>query len=570
MGKKSKQYWFSSLLYELEKTEPIDGESKNLEEHLVDWLKRSHAMLNAASQNGTIEALAYRYADGDTDLTKLSAYSRDQIREALGDEYAPAYKTRRFYDINIKRVQDLLKLQAQNIWITRLIQENPELDDANIAKLFYVEHKDGGKIPAAIPVPTGSYIKRIRARLDKNNGELPAIKPVFNTPKLQLSRADRMGTVKFDEAKEYLIFEASTDKGIVTVRFKLPKGDEFRSGKPCMPDVFVDDDGIIKLQFAIKHNAPQAYEPNGMLGVDVGALYPYTAAIVLPDGTHSQTAYPDEKIMNNVDLINNLLYQKGRLAIKIDQNDRPARAAHTRELAERQKVEKEHLAARVSTVKRRVCQDVAHRVVGMALQHRAGIALEKLNWSSPSHGFYHNLIHDDIINLAHRCGVPVKVVSAAGTSSKCPFDGSVLRQRLRHNPASSVSSHRPVRGKGQKSNPYLTRGAGCDKCGRVFDHDGVSPLNIGARACLDKKKSRRVSRQVFRLRFRNVSLRCFATSAADGTPVAAGPSGSCVSGNPTVATASPSGVADSTATPEHSPDCQVNHESSSEQSRFTR
>ena len=564
MGKKSKKYWFSSLLYELGKAELIDGELKNLDEHLADWLKRSHAMLNAASQNGAIEALAYRYADGDTDLTKLSEYSRTQIRKALGDEHVPAYKTRRFYDINIKRVQDILKLQAQNIWITRLIQENPELDDANIAKLFYSEHKDGGKIPAAIPVPTGPYIKRIRARLDKNNGELPAIKPVFSTPKLQLSRTDRMGTVKFDEAKEYLIFEASTDKGIVAVRFKLPKGDEFRSGKPCMPDVFVDDDGVIKLQFAIKHNAPQAYEPNGMLGVDVGALYPYTAAIVLPDGTHSQTIYPDEKVMNNVDLINNLLYQKGRLAVKIDQNDRPARAAHTRELAERQKVEKERLAARVSTVKRRVCQDVAHRVVGMALQHRAGIALEKLNWSSPSHGFYHNLIHDDIINLAHRCGVPVKVVSAAGTSSKCPFDGAVLHQGLKHNPASSVSPSRPARDKGLKSNPYLTRGAGCDRCDRVFDHDGVSPLNIGARACLDKKKSRHVSRRVFRLRFRDVSLRCFATSAADDTPAAAGPSDSCVSGNPTVAAASPSGVAGSAATPEHSPDCQANRESSSE------
>lgn len=268
--------------------------------------------------------------------------------------------------------------------------------------------------------------------------------------------------------------------------------------------------------------------------------------------------------MNNVDLIDNLLYQKGRLTVKIDQNDRPARAAHTRELAERQKVEKERLTARVSTVKRRVCQDVAHRVVGMALQHRAGIALEKLNWSSPSHGFYHNLIHDDIINLAHRCGVPVKVVSAAGTSSKCPFDGSVLHQGLKHNPASSVSPHRPVREKGRKSDPYLTRGAGCDKCNRVFDHDGVSPLSIGARACLDRKQSKHVSRLVFRLRFRNVSLRCLATSAADDTPVAAGPSDSCVSGNPTAAAASPSGVAGGAATPEHSPDCQINRESSSE------
>ena len=112
MGKKNKQYWFSSLLYELGKAELIDGELKNLEEHLADWLKRSHAMLNAASQNGAIEALAYRYADGDTDLTKTNEYARTQIREALGDEHAPAYKTRRFYDIVNQRVKDILKITS--------------------------------------------------------------------------------------------------------------------------------------------------------------------------------------------------------------------------------------------------------------------------------------------------------------------------------------------------------------------------------------------------------------------------------------------------------------------------
>ena len=105
MIKKNQQYWFSTLTYELSKAEPIDGELKNLEEHLTDWLKRSHAMLNAASQNGAIEALAYRYADGDTDLTKLSEYSRTQIREALGNELAPEYKTRRFYKIPCGRTQ---------------------------------------------------------------------------------------------------------------------------------------------------------------------------------------------------------------------------------------------------------------------------------------------------------------------------------------------------------------------------------------------------------------------------------------------------------------------------------
>lgn len=112
MGKKSKKYWFNALIYELSKSEPIDGESKNLDEHLTDWLKRSHAMLNAASQNGAIEELAYRYADGDTDLTKTNEYARTQIRKALGNKHAPAYKTRRFYDIVNQRVKDILKLQA--------------------------------------------------------------------------------------------------------------------------------------------------------------------------------------------------------------------------------------------------------------------------------------------------------------------------------------------------------------------------------------------------------------------------------------------------------------------------
>lgn len=563
MSKRKKQYWFSSLLYELDDAEPTKGKIENLEEHLSDWLKRSHLMLNNASKNGAIEKLAYRYANGDTDLTKTNEYARTEIKKALGTEHAPEYKTRRFYDITNQRVKDILKLQAQNIWIARLIQENQELDDANIAKRFYTEHTNG-RIPAPIPIPTSAYIQRIRARLDKNNDELPAIQPTFSTPKLQLSRADKMGTVNFNNNKNYLIFQTYTPKGTISLQFKLPKSDEFRTGKPCMPDVFVDENGVIKLQFSIKHDAPEPYEPEGMLGVDVGALYPFTAAIVFPDGSHSQTVYPDEEIMNNVDLINNLLYQKNRLCVKIEQNDRLERAVHTRELAERQKVEKDRLAVRVSIVKRRVCQDCAHRVVGMAVEHRVGIALEKLGWSDPSHGFYHDMLQSAIVNLAYRCGAPVKMVSAAGTSSKCPYDGNDLMQGLKHEPPVCVSPSRPSRVSREcgKRDPYLYRGVGCDSCVRVFDHDGVSSLNIGARACLDKKRVKFVSRQVFRVRFNRVSLRCFASVAADDTSVAAEPSDFCVSGNSTCGS-SPSGDV-ATATPEHAPDFLLNRKNSSE------
>ena len=67
--------------------------------------------------------------------------------------------------------------------------------------------------------------------------------------------------------------------------------------------------------------------------------------------------------------------------------------------------------------------------------------------------------------------------------------------------------------------------------GVLWDHDGVSPLSIAARACLDRKRACHVSRAVFRLRFRRLSLRAFASVAADDTPVMmAGPSSSDVSG----------------------------------------
>ena len=169
----------------------------------------------------------------------------------------------------------------------------------------------------------------------------------------------------------------------------------------------------------------------------------------------------------------------------------------------------------------------------MALQHHAGIALERLSWSVPSHSFDHALLQDAIVNLALRCGVPVRRVSAAGTSSKCPFDGVRLVQGRAHSPAVTVSASRPcrvTRGAGSRD-PYLRRGVSCLVCGRVRDHDGVSPLAIAARACLDRKRACHVSRSVFRLRFRRLSLRAFASVAADDTPVVvAGPSSSDVSG----------------------------------------
>lgn len=422
-NKKAPEYWYSTLTYNLCQARILKGSKTNLENYLKDWLNHSILILNRASQNGKIQELAYRYADGDTDLTKTNEYARTEIRATLGTKDAPKYKTRRFYDLTNQRVKDILKLQAQNIWIARLIHDNPELNDTKIAQKFYTEHQKGGKIPTAIPVPTAAYIQRIRARLTKNNGELPPIKPFFRTPKLQFSRTDKLGSVMTSQDRKTIMLTIYTPEETVQLEFDIPQEPDFMTGKVCMPDVFMDEHGTLKLQFAVKHHAGLAYEPECFLGVDVGVLYPFTAAIVFPDGGRSQTVYPDESIMDKVDLLQCLSYQKQRLNIKIEQNDCPARALHTRELAERQKVEVGRLADRISVVKRRVVQDCAHRVVGMALQYRAGIALERLSWSVPSHDFDHALLHDAIVNLALRCGVPVRFVSAAGTSSKCPFDG---------------------------------------------------------------------------------------------------------------------------------------------------
>ena len=534
MGKaQPKEYWYSSLTYTFPQATIIKGDISHLENYLQDWLDRSITILNRASQDGTIQDLAYRYADGDTDLTRTNEYARSEIRAALGTNDAPAYKTRRFFDLINQRVKDTLKLQAQNIWIARLISENPDADDGTIARLFYAEHKRDGRIPSKIPVPTAAYIERIRARLAKNDGELPSISPLFRTPKLQLSRTDKLGSVEFGHDRQTIVFTSPTPDGTVVLSFPVPQDPEFVTGKVCMPDAYVDGHGMIRLQFAIKHKACQSYEPECFLGVDVGVLYPFTAAIVFPDGRRSQTVYPDESIMDKVDLIQNLSYQKARLKVKIDQNARPARAVHTRELAGRQGVELGRIADRIGILKRRVCQDCAHRVVGMALQYHAGIALERLSWSVPSHSFDHALLQDAIVNLALRCGVPVRRVSAAGTSSVCPFDGGRLVQGRAHSSAVTVSVSRPcrvTRAAGSRD-PYLWRGASCPVCGRVRDHDGVSPLSIAARACLDRKRACHVSRAVFRLRFRRLSLRAFASVAADDTPVVvAGPSNSDVSG----------------------------------------
>ena len=96
-------------------------------------------------------------------LTRTNEYARSEIRAALGTNDAPAYKTRRFFDLINQRVKDTLKLQAQNIWITSLISEHQNADDGTIARLFYAEHKKGGRIPSKIPVPTAAYIKMIHA-----------------------------------------------------------------------------------------------------------------------------------------------------------------------------------------------------------------------------------------------------------------------------------------------------------------------------------------------------------------------------------------------------------------------
>lgn len=481
-NRKNKLEWFSSFKSSFDEAIEIKAkkEPEQLESYLRDAALSSVRVLNDASERGIINELAVRYAHGDTILNTNTQESREEYLKVLHHEWLPSYWHRRIFDATTARIKDLLKGFALRIVISELIQENPDMDDGEIASLLY-QRKKSKELGTHIGYVKHSYVKNIRKQMAKNGNELPQIKPVFK-PKLQLSQMDTFSSVRrIDE--ETCVLSFSCGQGKAEMTFAVPSKTDYATGKICKPDILLsseDDDSRVVFNFSISHNAISAYEPICSLGVDVGAIYPFTCGVI-GDDWYSQIVYPNSEIMQLVDKINELQRQKNDLLNDLDEDERKNRTPHIEAVLERKTIEKDRLSDKISRMKKEVARLSANRVVDIAYQAQAEIVLEELAWSTPSHYFFYKEIHDAIENLAHKRGVKVRNVSAKDTSRIDPVSGARVSQGVRVNAPVTAGKRQYLAARTSNAYGVTTRGCKVESTERVKQHDGVSPLNIGRR-----------------------------------------------------------------------------------------
>ena len=116
-----------------------------------------------------------------------------------------------------------------------MIQSNPKLDDSEIASLMYdlvVEKKT-----YSCNIPNTSFVKNIRAQMDKNGGVLPEFE-IDPTTKFVLSVTDQLAEVKrTGENRNFLELSLKMKRKVAKLIFKLPNKERYLKGKPCLPDI---------------------------------------------------------------------------------------------------------------------------------------------------------------------------------------------------------------------------------------------------------------------------------------------------------------------------------------------
>ena len=481
-NRKNNLEWFSSFRCLFDETIEVKSkrEPEALEAYLRDAALSSARVLNDASEHGIIHELAVRYAHGETVLNTNTQAAREEYMKVLHHEWLPSYRHRRIFDGTTARIKDLLKGFALRIIVAELIQENPELTDGEVASMLY-QRKKSKELSSHIGYVKHSYVKNIRKQMVKNGNKLPTIKPVFK-PKLQLSQMDDFSSVRRIDADSCeLSFSCGQRKA--QMRFQIPSKADYATGKICKPDILLssnDENKRVIFSFSVSHDAVSAYEPICSLGVDVGAIYPFTCGII-GDDWYSQVIYPNAEIMQIVDKINELQRQKNDLLNDIAENERNNRTPHIEAVLARKTIEKDRLADKISRLKKEVAQLSANRVVDIAYQSQAEIVLEELAWSTPSHYFFYKEIHDAIKNLAHKRGVKTRKVSAKDTSQIDPVSGSRVTQGIRVNAPVTAGKRQYLADRTSNAYGVTSRGCKVDVSDVVKQHDGVSPLNIGRR-----------------------------------------------------------------------------------------
>lgn len=387
MKQEKQQKYYDTLKYNENTILGWNPGTHQLIEKIKNDTLSSARVLNQLSQEGHINDLVTQLRHGKTVLLTNTQEARNEYKKYINPKELPTFMNRRIFDMTTCRIKDILPTIAQQETTEELITLNPEYTDGEIAQLFY-ELQHTNLIPRKIPVPTSNLVRKLRQRTERENEN----RTIEFKPKLSTSRADQYARVsRIENNSKILLDISSAPRKRERLVFNVPNLERYRTGKLCKPDLIVDDAGVLWFMFAIEHDAPVAYDPQCMLGVDIGCILPYAAGFV-SDGAFSQVVYPGERVMDRVDLLECLERQVADLRRDIVEDSRPGRGERFGVIVARKECEVGRLSARISRLRREISELVAHDVCGLAVYSCAGIVLEELAWSPSSHFFLSSFV----------------------------------------------------------------------------------------------------------------------------------------------------------------------------------
>lgn len=500
MKNRRPSYIYDTIRFPLSEGTVLKG---NVEE-LVDYLWENGNIvtdeLNRLSRDGVIDDIVSRYLDGETYLTSKTSKTRDVFTEYLDIDVFPSYKTRRWIDIALFRVEQIIKGQAIRKYVHRLISNNKEKTGAEIAQLFYQDSKRK-IIPSELDVPTAAQVENVISH--HNNTEDWVSRPTFDF-KIPLSTEDRIcSLIRYQE--HVVLHFALPNKEAVELQFVIPNRALYLDGVMCRPDVIIDNDELCFI-FSVKHSAPKPYVPLVDVPVDLNVLLPFTTCVMCSEW-RSQIIYPDKKIMKLLEKKNAISLEKDNLIRKMNENLKENRQIGLQDKACQQQMNIDNLKSKIHNLSEQIADLVAHRVCEIAINVRGRIVLEHLAFVPQGTEFIHGIMQKNILSLAWRLGIPCVFVGCAHTSTQCPKCGSAMIQNQPNNS--------PVK----TENASERRGVECPECGYKSHHDAISPYNIGKRSLDCDFPTKYVRIRFRRLRWSNLSFDLAADSARNIAPV---------------------------------------------------
>ena len=431
---------------------------------MVSWMAEAEREV-LASQD--FYDLAVKALKGDRPYGALTSWGRKKL-----SRYDFSFQKHNMNEMLISNVVSTLELYAMSVGLFQVMSTHPNVTKPDRILSCYRETYPGA------PQPTNGMVRAHLIRYHKK-GERKASLPGVSA-KLNLAVCDTYFAPKAfrdDSDPLNVIVQVKTPNyGLIRLYLKLPNNTErFGNGKVCRPTIRLNNKGQIVFDIAVEHEIDER-QTKKFVGVDLGKVEPFVAAVVDPESRHRSAPYHVRYKGRLGSLVKK--EQQGRdlsshLYKKADLCEKHNRDQHAQIL----KTEAKRVSAKATRIKHEISQCIASQVVEIADQNDAHVSLENLSWLDAQGGRWpHAEIQNRIENTAKRYGLKVTKVSAKDTSKTCSRCG------------------------GRVSNNSKTRVGVCNTCGFELNRDVSASREIALRATSPSSRSREKMRSLLRQR----------------------------------------------------------------------